>query len=52
MSKRFYDIAKKNYPELWNRAMIDNLYNLGRLTDEEYADVIGEETENDTEEKS
>lgn len=40
MSKRFYDMAKKNYPHLWNRQMIDNLHNLGRLTDEEYEDII------------
>ena len=43
MSKIFYDLAKKNYPDFWNREMVDNLHNLGRLTDIEYADVIGEE---------
>ena len=43
MSKVFYKLAKKNYPDLWNREMVDNLHNLGRLTDIEYADVIGEE---------
>lgn len=42
MSKVFYDMAKKNYPTLWNRDMIDNLHNKGRLTDEEYVDVVGE----------
>lgn len=45
MSKVFYNLAKKNYPDLWNREMVDNLHNLGRLTDAEYADVIGEEEE-------
>ena len=41
MSKVFYNLAKKNYPDLWTREMVDNLHNLGRLTDEEYWDVIG-----------
>ena len=46
MSKIFYDLAKKNYPDFWNREMVDNLHNLGRLTNTEYADVIGEEEKN------
>ena len=41
MSKVFYAMAKKNYPGLWNREMVDNLYSLGRLTEEEYADIVG-----------
>lgn len=49
MSKRYYDLAKKNYPTYWNRAMIDNLHDLGRLTDEEYKDIIeGVENEETT----
>lgn len=47
MSKVFYNLAKKNYPDLWNREMVDNLHNLGRLTDEEYADVVGETEDGD-----
>ena len=43
MSKVFYDLAKKNYPTFWNRAMIDNLYALGRLSEEEYREIIREE---------
>lgn len=42
MSKPFYDLAKKNYPTFWSLAMVDNLHTLGRLTDPEYADVIGD----------
>lgn len=42
MSKKIYDQAKKNYPEFWNREMIDNLHNRGRLTDEEYQDVLNQ----------
>ena len=43
MSRKIYEMAKKNYPTLWNREMIDNLHDKGRLTDAEYEDVIGEE---------
>ncbi len=49
MSKRFYEMAKKNYPELWSRAMIDNFHSIGRLTDEEYEDIIGSAEEGEDE---
>ncbi len=39
--KTIYEMAKKYYPEKWKRAMIDNLYEKGRLTEEEYDDIIG-----------
>ena len=42
MSKVIYDMAKKYYPEKWNRAQIDHLLEIGRLTQEEYDDIIGE----------
>lgn len=43
MSKKYYSIAKKNYDNgLWNRAMIEKLYVLGRLTKEEFDDIVGE----------
>lgn len=45
MSKIFYDLAKKNYPAFWNRSMVDHLYQIGRLTEEEYKDIIGEDEE-------
>ena len=51
MSKVFYNLAKKNYPTHWNKAMVDNLYDLGRLTEEEYEDVLGEEEEPKEEEQ-
>lgn len=41
MSTKTYEFAKKYYPTRWNREMIDNLRDIGRLTDEEYWDVIG-----------
>lgn len=41
MSK-VYEMAKKYYPDKWNREMIDHLLEIGRLTQEEYDDIIGE----------
>ena len=41
MSKAVYDMAKKYYPDKWKRAQIDHLYEIGRLTQEEYEDIIG-----------
>ena len=38
-----YLMAKKYYAEgKWNRAQIDHLYEIGRLTEEEYNDIIGD----------
>ena len=46
MSQRYYLIAKKNYDVgLWNRAMLENLLDLGRLTQAEFDDIIGNEAE-------
>ena len=40
----YYKIAKKNYDNgMWNRAMIDPLLELGRLTQEEHDDIVGAE---------
>lgn len=41
MSKVIYEMAKKYYPDKWNKAMIDKLYADGKLTEEEYDDIIG-----------
>lgn len=40
-----YKMAKKYYPDKWNRAMIDHLHEEGKLTDAEYRDIIGETEE-------
>lgn len=41
MSKAIHDMAKKYYEEgKWNKAQIDHLHDIGRLTDEEYIDII------------
>jgi hypothetical protein len=46
MSQRYYLIAKRNYDAgLWNRAMLENLLNLGRLTQVEFDDIVGNENE-------
>ena len=38
----YYKIAKKNYDNgMWNRAMIDHLYEIGRLTRAEHDDIVG-----------
>lgn len=41
--QRIFEMAKKYYPDKWNKAMIDNLLAIGRLTQEEYDAVIGED---------
>ena len=43
MSQTVYKIAKRNYEAgLWNRAMLENLLNLGRLTQAEFDDIVGD----------
>ena len=43
MSQRYYAIAKRNYDAgLWNRAMLENLLELGRLTQAEFDDIVGD----------
>ena len=36
-----YVMAKKYYPDKWDKRYIDHLLALGRLTQEEYEDIIG-----------
>ena len=43
MSQKFYVIAKRNYDAgVWNRAMLENLLELGRLTQAEFDDIVGD----------
>jgi hypothetical protein len=37
-----YEMAKKYYPKLWNKDRINALYEAGKLTEEEYKALIGE----------
>lgn len=42
MSQKYYIIAKRNYDNgLWNRAMIEHLLEIGRLTQAEFDDIVG-----------
>ena len=40
-----FEMAKKYYPRLWNKNRIDALYDAGKLTDEEYAEILAAGTE-------
>lgn len=42
MSKTFYEMAKKNYPTLWNIEMLRNFTRLGRITPEQFGEITGE----------
>lgn len=38
-----YELAKRYYPRLWNKSRLEALAAAGRLTQEEYAEITGEE---------
>jgi hypothetical protein len=42
MSKQYADIAKRNYPDPWNKAMLKNLVKKRKLTAAEYEEITGE----------
>ena len=37
-----YEMAKENYPDSWNKAMIRRLVERGKLTSEQYEEITGE----------
>ena len=37
-----YEEAKKKYPKPWNKAMLKRLVDLGKLTEAQYEDIVGE----------
>lgn len=37
-----YEEAKKKYPKPWNKAMLMRLVNLGKLTEAQYEEIVGE----------
>ncbi|MBR0091714.1 MAG: XkdX family protein [Lachnospiraceae bacterium] len=39
------ELAGKNYPENWNREMLRNLVEKGRLTEEEFKKITGDDDE-------
>lgn len=42
MSKQNADIARKNYPEYWSKAMLKKLVQKRKLTQAEYEEITGE----------
>ena len=40
MSEKAFELAKKYYPILWDKNRIDALYKAGKLTDDEYKEII------------
>ena len=40
-----FEMAKKYYPRLWSKKRIDALHDAGKLTDEEYAEILAADTE-------
>lgn len=39
---KIYEMAKKNYPRLWNIDMLRNLVTKGRITAEQFEEITGE----------
>lgn len=42
MSRKYAEIARRNYPENWNIDMLRNLVVKGRLTEAEFEEITGE----------
>ena len=36
-----YELAKKYYPNLWGKETLQQLVNAGKLTPEEYEEIVG-----------
>ena len=43
MGLSIFEMAMLYYPNQWDKDRIDNLHNLGRLTDEQYEKVLAKE---------
>ena len=37
-----YEMAKKYYPKLWDKARLQKLVEAGKLTEEQYREIVGE----------
>lgn len=42
MHSKIYKLAKKYYPNEWGKDRLMNLVFLGKLTEEEYEEIVGE----------
>ena len=40
-----FEMAKKYYPRLWSKNRIDALHDAGKLTDDEYEEILDADTE-------
>ena len=40
-----FEMAKKYYPRLWSKNRIDALHDAGKLTTEEYEEILSADTE-------
>ena len=38
-----YELAQQYYPRLWDKSRLEALVEAGRLTEEEYREIVGEE---------
>ena len=38
----YIELAKKNYPDIWNREMLRRYVQKGRITAEQYEEITGE----------
>lgn len=38
-----YEMAKKYYPKLWDKARLQKLVKAGKLTEEQYREIVGED---------
>ena len=47
MDKTVFELAKKYYPHLWDEKRIDALYKAGKLTEEEYKQLVEVETDDE-----
>ena len=43
--KTVFELAKQYFPKLWDKDRIDALYEAGKLTEEEYKEIVRGETE-------
>lgn len=42
---KIYDMAKRNYPHLWNIEMLRALVDKGRITPEQFKEITGKDYE-------
>ena len=43
MASTAYELAKKYYPVRWNKTRLKKLVSVGRMTEDEYKEITGEE---------